>query len=135
MENTIFVKMKVKPGLSALVINPPQGYPKGEDISWLTQGRGDFVHLFVKDRADFETLFAKAIDHVNKGGPFWLSYPKGKGKIKPNINRDSLWNLVLPKGWHPVAQVALDDTWSAIRLKPNELDKEYFRPKNTKAGT
>lgn len=134
MENTLLTKMKVKPGYSALVINPPRDYPKGENISWLKEGQADFVHLFVAGKEEFEALFTKALSHVKEEGLFWLSYPKGKGKAKPDINRDSLWDLVLPRGYHPVAQVALNDTWSALRLKKNEQGKEYLRPNSKKGG-
>lgn len=65
---------------------------------------------------------------VKQGGLLWVSYPKGSGKNKPDINRDSLWDLSIPHGIHPVAQVALDETWSALRFVPNMPDETYERP-------
>jgi hypothetical protein len=102
----------------------------------LTPAEGDktdFVHLFVSSQGEFTERFANAAAHVVDGGLFWVSYPKGNKSQTYDINRDSLWHLVLPLGWHPVAQVSLDDTWSAVRLKRNEPGVEYVHPKNVKA--
>ena len=35
-----------------------------------------------------------------------------------DLNRDVLAELVKARGVQPVRQVALDDTWSALRLRP-----------------
>lgn len=133
MDNAIFAKMKVRPGQCVLIINPPEDYPLGDNLNWIEEGQADFVHLFVHSQKEFEALFPKALSAFKEGGFFWLSYPKGKGKRKPDINRDSLWDLVLPNSFHPVSQVALDETWSAIRLKKNDPEQVYVRPNNMKA--
>ena len=133
MDNSIFTKMKAKPGMTASIISPPPTYP---DWGGFTDGQGkksDFVHLFVSSQAEFAQRFENAADQVASGGLLWVSYPKGSKSQTYDINRDSLWNLVLPLGWHPVAQVALDDAWSAVRLKRNEPGVEYVHPKNVKA--
>jgi hypothetical protein len=46
---------------------------------------------------------------------FWVAYPKGG---KANINRDTLWPIVAEYGLRPNGQVAMDDTWSALRFRP-----------------
>jgi hypothetical protein len=51
---------------------------------------------------------------------FWVAYPKGG---RADINRDSLWPILAEHGFRPISQVALDDTWSALRfrlLRPGE---------------
>jgi len=68
----------------------------------MKDSKNDFVHLFIKSKADFEERFEKASNAVADGGLFWVSYHKGK--YKHDINCDSLWDLVLQKGWHPVSQ-------------------------------
>jgi hypothetical protein len=47
----------------------------------------------------------------------WLAYPKG-GKRGTDLNRDILWNHMLGKGVQGVRQVAIDETWSALRFRP-----------------
>ena len=128
MDTGIFKKMKAKPGVTAKVFNPPDGYPENTDLRWTASGPADFVHLFAESKAQFTDSFALAAAAANKNALFWLSYPKGNSRHRYDINRDSLWDLVIPQGWHPVAQVSLDKTWSAIRLKPNEPGETYERP-------
>ena len=119
--------------MSAALLHVPPDYPDFEGLCPIKDGRADFVHLFLTSRAEFAERFADAASAVQDRGLFWLSYPKAGGKQKSDINRDSLWALVLPEGWHPVAQIALDETWSAIRLKQNEPDVVYETPANVKA--
>jgi len=134
MDNTIFKKLKAKPGMTAALLYAPTEYPLYEGFSTVKEGKDDFVHLFVASKAEFEERFADATDAVTDDGLLWVSYPKSKGRQKYDINRDILWNLVLPLGWHPVSQVSLDEHWSAVRLKRNEPDVVYERPSNVKSA-
>ena len=47
----------------------------------------------------------------------WVAYPKA-GKLGTDLNRDVLAELVKREDVRPVRQVALDDVWSALRLRP-----------------
>lgn len=129
MDDTIFKKLKAKPGMTASLFYVPPEYPDYDGFSDVKDGKDDFVHLFVSSKTELSDRFADASDAVRDGGLLWLSYPKSTGKQKYDLNRDSLWDLVLPHGWHPVAQVSLDEKWSAIRLKCNEPGVIYERPK------
>ncbi len=53
----------------------------------------------------------------------WVAYPKGN---RADINRDSLWRLVAPFGLRPITQVAIDETWSALRFRPVRPDEPPF---------
>jgi hypothetical protein len=75
--------------------------------------------------ADVAVLFAEAADplrpllaeHADALGvpAFWVAYPKGN---RTDVNRDSLWPILAGHGFRPVAQVSLDDVWSALRFRP-----------------
>jgi hypothetical protein len=132
MDAQIFKKMKVKPPCTAMVLHPPPDYPKDEDITWQDTGQVDFVHLFAESKNQFAERFPKAITACKDPSLLWVSYPKLKGKKIHDINRDSLWRLLLDAGYHPVSQIALDDDWSAVRVKPNEAGVDYTPPKNVK---
>lgn len=128
MDEMILKKLRVKEEMRGLIINKPLGYPavpfklakKGEMVN--------FLHIFITSEAEFKRRFKKARTVVTKDCVLWISYPKSIGKQKFDINRDRLWDLAVDLGWHPVAQVALNDYWSAMRLKPNEPDVLYLRP-------
>ena len=41
-------------------------------------------------------------------------------KIKSDIKRDKVWNAFAIANLIPVTQVAIDETWSAMRGRPGE---------------
>ena len=47
----------------------------------------------------------------------WVAYPKA-GKLGTDLNRDILAALLTAEGIQPVRQVAVDETWSALRFRP-----------------
>ena len=53
----------------------------------------------------------------------WVLYPKGN---RTDVNRDSLWRLIAPYGLRPITQVAVDETWSALRFRPIRPDEPPF---------
>lgn len=55
----------------------------------------------------------------------WFLYPKGG---RADINRDSLWPIVAEHGMRPITQVAVDETWSALRFRPLREDEPPFQP-------
>jgi hypothetical protein len=62
-----------------------------------------------------ERTLSTAITAVRPGGVFWVAYPKGG---KSDLSRDEMWELLKPFLWRPVSQIAIDDTWSALRFRP-----------------
>jgi hypothetical protein len=54
---------------------------------------------------------------------FWVAYPKGN---KADINRDTLWPILAEYGMRPIAQVAIDPIWSALRFRPIKSGEAPF---------
>lgn len=54
---------------------------------------------------------------MGNNGILWICYPKGTAKTATDLNRDNLRLHLLDKGLEAVAMIAIDDTWSAMRLK------------------
>jgi hypothetical protein len=126
-EANLIKKLRLTAGQTALVLNAPPGYlqslgelPASVELSTQPGGTFDFVQLFVKDRAELEHLGPTAFQAVKYDGLLWVCYPKQTGKIKSDLNRDSLWELTKPTGFSPVTQIAIDETWSALRFRPAE---------------
>ena len=127
MSETNLKKLRLAAGQKALVLNPPPGYlqalgalPAGVTISTQPGDTFDFVQLFVKDQSELQRFGPEAFQAVKYDGLLWVCYPKQTGKIKSDLNRDSLWKLMEPTGFRPVTQIAIDDTWSALRFRPSE---------------
>jgi hypothetical protein len=126
MENPLIKKLLIKPGYRVLVSNSPMGFveqlhPLPEGVEIVAQGSGSFdlVLLFVRSRAEIETLAQAALTVVRPGGLAWFAYPKRSKNVETDINRDTGWETVYEADWGPVTQIAIDETWSALRFKPN----------------
>jgi hypothetical protein len=111
--------------LRALIMNAPKGYrtllgPLPPDITVNTKpsGKYDFVHLFVNNREELARLGPDAMKAVKPMAIFWISYPKQTAKTDTDLSRDEGWEVVTDAGFETVAQVAVDDVWSALRFRP-----------------
>lgn len=128
METTSLIKkLRIQPGQSLLVLNAPEGYisalgqlPKGIEVKDAPDGGFDFVQVFVKSISELEKQAPVAIKAVKYDGLLWICYPKQSSGIKTDINRDTGWYVVQKAGLRPVTQIAIDDTWSALRFRPGE---------------
>ena len=127
--NTLLKKLRLLPGYRALVLNAPAGYverlgelPEGATVTdQPDEGPHDFVHLFAKNSTEFSALGSTARQAVKYDGILWVSYPKRSAKMETDLSRDSMWELLTDVGMRPVAQISVDETWSAVRFRPSEL--------------
>jgi hypothetical protein len=113
-------KLLLKPGMRALVVNAPQAYLDllPEDITVERDGKGpfDFVHLFATKRQELQSEGPSLRAAMKPNGLLWVSYPKGKA-IPTDLNRDIVAKTLNEVGLQAVTQVAIDETWSALRAK------------------
>jgi hypothetical protein len=121
-------KLRLQPEHRALILNAPQGYvesltdlPQNIELSTTPDGgEYDFVHLFVLDSGELEEWLPAATEAARYDGLFWISYPKKSSKVKTDLSRDVLWELMMDTSLRPVTQISVDETWSAIRFRPAE---------------
>ena len=129
-ENALVKKLQLKPGQHALFLNAPEGYiaalgplPDGVALADGPAGTLDFVQLFARDSAELMTHAPTALAAVKLDGVLWIAYPKQSAKVKTDLTRDRGWAPVTAGGLRPVIQIAIDETWSALRWRPIELVK------------
>lgn len=80
--------------------------------------------VFVKSLAETEALATVASGLIEGDGILWLAYPKGTSqRYSVDVNRDKAWPLFDGTGVRLVAQVSIDDDWSALRLRRTEFSK------------
>ncbi len=128
--NTLLKKLRLLPGYRALILNAPAGYiehlgelPEGATVTDQPDEEVpyDFVHLFAKNSTEFSALGSTARQAVKYDGILWVSYAKRSAKMETDLSRDSMWELLTDVGIRPVAQISVDETWSAVRFRPSEL--------------
>jgi predicted transport protein len=125
MATPLIKKLQIKPGQRILLLNAPDGYHEelGElppGVEQVKSGPADLVQLFVASGQELKQLLPTALASVQPHTIFWICYPKLSGKIKSDLTRDEGWLPVGQAGYEGVAQVAVNDTWSALRFKPSE---------------
>jgi hypothetical protein len=132
MDNTfdagILKKLRVNEQSRILIINAPGNYvdifaSMNPDISYNPELRGkyDFVQVFGACRTELESLLLHVREAGKYDASFWACYPKGTGKIKSDLKREIVWASLELIRLRPVSQIALNDTWSALRGRPHEL--------------
>ena len=123
-------KLLVKPGSSAWVSAPGHRAVIGslpDGASWADEPVGaTTLVLFAEDERALRTLLGEHGAVLPDAEHVWIAYPKGG---KSDINRDSLWPIVRDAtGMRPITQIALDETWSALRFRPLKPGEEPFAP-------
>lgn len=123
-EKTIAEKLRIKKGRSVLFVNPPPGFvtrfgrlPAGVKIVDKRSRPVDIIQVFIRSQKELEAKVPKLKALVHPGGMIWVTYHKGTSSVKSDINRDDIRRYAPTIGMQAVAQVAVDDDWSALRLK------------------
>jgi hypothetical protein len=109
-------KLNLKSGMKVHVVDRPVDV----DLSGLSIGESpdaDGVIAFVQSLAEVDAKGGPVLDAAGADRIAWLAYPKG-GRMGTDLNRDIIWKHMLQKGVQAVRQVAIDDTWSALRFRP-----------------
>ncbi|GLX68805.1 hypothetical protein [Paenibacillus glycanilyticus] len=119
MNEELLKKLRFKSGQASAVLNAPDGYSLGVEAG--SDGKHDFVQLFVNSKAELEDKLPEVLPLLAEDAVFWITYPKQSGKIKPDINRDSLASHVQDTTpYRAVSNVAVDEKWSALRFRLKE---------------
>ncbi|MGI8563432.1 MAG: hypothetical protein ACR2MZ_07725 [Candidatus Dormibacter sp.] len=120
-------KLRLPEGGRVSIVNAPPGYLDRLGISAPSHGPDlDFIQLFVKDKDELRRLGPGTIGSVKTSGLLWITYPKsGKTRGATDLPATPWWHRgdVLDEitgvtGYLPLAQVSIDDHWTALRFKP-----------------
>ena len=125
-------KLRLAVGHRVVVVNAPAGYlallsPGPVDIGTELQPSPayDVVQLFVHSVDELRRLGPEAIRAVKPDGLLWITYPNGGqtggGTDLPATpwwtRRDVLGEITSVTGYKPVAFVAIDESYTALRFK------------------
>lgn len=121
----IFKKLRLFPEQKKLIVNAPAKFlTLLADMKFDTQvvsekaGSYEFIVVFGINKQEL----AQQMQSVIRAGVydclFWACYPKGTGKIKSDLKREVVWALVDQVELQCVSQIAIDETWSALRARP-----------------
>ena len=110
-------KLQLKPGQTVALVGAPDAVTGTLAAAAAGAADADAVIAFVRSRDDLDSLAAPALEAARADRLAWLAYPKA-GKLGTDLNRDILRDALTGRGLQPVRQIAVDDTWSALRVRP-----------------
>lgn len=123
--NALSDKFQIKPGMRGGAF----GCPPDVDLPFPSiptlAGKGlDYVIVFVRSVAEL-TRYAETAERIlREDGILWFCYPKNTGKITTDITRGRGWEPVLEMGLAGCRQIAVDDTWSALRFREPRFSRK-----------
>jgi hypothetical protein len=112
-------KLQLRPDHSFALVNAPAGFERADLVDHTTapEASADLVLVFVSDESELTRRVGTLASAAARGALAWIAYPKA-GQLGTDLNRDRVRVKVAEHGLDTVRQVALDDVWSALRLKP-----------------
>jgi hypothetical protein len=116
----VTAKLQIKPGQRVAVLAGPGDVPPvvAPDANPPAgPGAADAVIAFARKRGELDSVAGPAVEAARQDRLAWIAYPKA-GKLGTDLNRDVLAALLSARGVQPVRQVAIDETWSALRFRP-----------------
>jgi hypothetical protein len=112
------------------LINAPARYerrlvplPDGAKLVHKGHDPCDVIHVFAVNAEELKNLAPDAIRMASPGGSFWISFPKEGSGVRTDLTRDTSWEIMSEHGMHPVAEIAIDNAWSAIRFRRDEPER------------
>lgn len=116
-------KLGIHSGMRVHFRDAPDGYllqsgllPDDVRIAKTLQGKLDFIHYFVKERAELESFLSRALEFLEQSGMIWISWPKKASKVPTDITEQTIRDVCLPMGLVDVKVCAVDEIWSGLKL-------------------
>ncbi|MBT1706719.1 hypothetical protein KK062_00720 [Fulvivirgaceae bacterium PWU5] len=135
--DSVFKKLNYKDQATLYIIDAPESFVpnmKGMEAfatikTSLTGARQvNFILAFVKTQRQIDGMATKVPQVLEDDAVLWFAYPKGTSKkYTCDFNRDTGWNAFGTLGFEPVRMVAIDEDWSALRLRRVEHIKTMTR--------
>jgi hypothetical protein len=119
-------KLLVKPGDRVLFHAAPKDVasligPLPDGASVVGSGAADVVVAFAADDEGFRRAVPVLDERSRTARAAWIAYPKLSSKARGTLSRDGIrTSLEETTDITPVTQVAIDDTWSALRVRPKD---------------
>jgi len=120
-KKTVAQKAHVKPGTTIAVINRVPGIVESlglpEGVAFVRPAGAQLMFLFVRTRADLKAQMPRAVARLGPASAIWVFFRKGSREAGLDMNRDTVWAVAEKLSLRPLGIVAIDNTWSAFRLR------------------
>jgi len=118
-EKSVAERLQLKGTRRLAVLNADEGldHAIGAMDKRAAQAEARIVVLALTDQADFNARVPAVMAAINPDSILWLAYPKLTSARAGDLNRDIIHARSPALGLTTVGQIAIDATWSAMRMK------------------
>lgn len=118
-ETSLAARLQVKRDRRLSVVDPPPHLDAllSADTPRAEIHEAEVALLFVRDRARLDAALPSLLSQLRPEAILWLAYPKLTSSLAKDLNRDIIRSAAPDFGLDTVSQIAIDDDWSALRLK------------------
>jgi hypothetical protein len=124
-------KLIIRPATKWLIYNAPKGYtnsllPLPEGVIIHTEPTGDYdgLQFFTKNSTELVTQLNTLAKLITKDNIAWISYPKKSSGVSTDLSMTGNWDKLDEYHLEVVASAAIDETWTALRLRPIGVAKK-----------
>jgi len=128
--NAVAKKLFMKSGQRWLLLNAPENYlnlldplPDGVHVSYAVEGNTDGIQLFVHNSAELAIHLKHILPVLTPDTVLWIIYPKKSSGITTDLEMMNSWEEPAKYGLHTVAAAAVNETWTALRFRPEAQSK------------
>lgn len=119
-EKTVLQRFQAKPGdgIALVVADDADRALLGalpEGATEVPVESAAIVATVVRARDELLARYAEQLPVASGARAVWVVYPKGG---RADVNRDVVAVEARAHGWRGVSNIAVDDTWSAVRVRP-----------------
>ena len=118
-DKPIAERLQVKGDRRIAVMGAPPAVDRaiGAKKSRAAAAEADIILLFAPDCARLNAALPSLLKQAAKTAILWVAYPKLTSDLASDLSRDVIRALAPKHGLDTVSQIAIDDDWSALRLK------------------
>lgn len=124
MENLFLKKLQIKTNSKVKIIDAPENasaifrdIPLDVIISYAEEGEFDVLIMFSTSKAQLNSQIESNLKYINSNSVFWVFYPKKSSKIPSDLDLMKNWKELSMYNLSPCASVAVNETWTGLRLK------------------
>jgi hypothetical protein len=110
-------KLQAKNGRALALIQPPPGLDGAIGGARAPVAKADVALLFARNRKSLEAGLAPLLKSLKPEAILWVAYPKLTSTLAGDLSRDVIHAWAPSHGLDTVSQIAIDNDWSALRLK------------------
>jgi hypothetical protein len=122
-------KMGIKEHAKTHFVQAPRDVIETMDlpaVEWIDElsGTFDYIHLFVKQQSEQESIFPILKAHLKPDGMLWVSWPKG-GQLDTDLSLPKVIKTGYGSGLVESTCLSINAVWSALKFTHPKKGKTY----------